>query len=655
MHKKELYYLSKKQIILFIIAIAFASTLSAQQKGVSSGTSRLTSEQTLHRYGMADLRFSPDGNTIVMTVTEPVEGTDRNRDIWAYDIPNRDLVRLTTSEKSDHRPRWSPDGKILAFLSDRSEKTQVYLLSMRGGEAEALTDSKTGVESFEWSPDGEHIAFLAKIPKTEEEEKREKEKDDARVVDKDEKHAQLWLIHIDSRDVRQLTHEPWRISEYVWAPEGDRLIVSATDHPQPELETNRIYTISLSDGDIKEILFPSQPFRGLSVSRDGSTLAFTGTHADGPTAHDLFIFSLSDGEMRNLTRRTIDRPIGDYAWQKDGSILAQVMTGFTNVFYTISPDGRAKQQKPFDVHPIGAFAVHSKSIAFTGQTTICAPEVWLSRHPGKAEPITRFNEAWDTLHVIQPEIISYSSFDGTEIEASLLKPTDYREGMRLPLIVLVHGGPTGRWSDRFHAWGQLLAHRGFAVLNPNIRGSTGYGYAFMAMNRRDWGGADYKDVMAGVDFLIDQGIADPERLGIGGWSYGGYMAAWAVTQTDRFKASVSGAPMTDLAFEYGSERASINAYDTWFMGTPYENLDLFIQRSPVTHVKHVKTPTLLLCGENDAIDPVEQCHQFYRGLKRYRVDTELVIYPREGHGIREEKHQLDVLNRMIDWFETYVK
>ncbi len=655
MFRKNHLYPTIKRIVLFIIAFASATTLSAQKKSDSFGTPRITPEQTLNRYGMADLQFSPDGNTLVMTVTEPVEGTDRNRDIWAYDIPNRELVRLTTSEKSDHHPRWSPDGNTLAFLSDRAEKTQVYLLPMRGGEAESLTDSKTGVESFEWSPDGDRIAFLAKIPKTEEEEKREKEKDDARVVDKDEKNPQLWLIHIGSRDVRQLTHEPWRISEYVWASEGDRLIVSATDHPQPELETNRIFAISLSHGDMKEILFPSQPFRELSVSPDGSTLAFTGTHADGPTAHDLFVFSLSDGEMRNLTRRTIDRPIGDYSWQKDGSILARVTKGFTDVFYTISSDGRAKQRKPFDVHPAGVFSVHSKSIAFTGQTTIRAPEVWLSRHPGKAKRITRFNAAWDTLHVIQPEIISYPSFDGTQIEASLLKPLDVQEGMRLPLIVLVHGGPTGRWSDRFHSWGQLLAHHGFAVLTPNIRGSTGYGYAFMAMNRRDWGGADYKDVMAGVDFLINQGIADAERLGIGGWSYGGYMAAWAVTQTDRFKASVSGAPMTDLAFEYGSERASINAYDTWFMGTPYENLDLFIQRSPVTHVKHAKTPTLLLCGENDAIDPVEQCHQFYRGLKRYGVATELVIYPREGHGIREEKHQLDVLNRMIDWFEIHVK
>ena len=226
---------------------------------------------------------------------------------------------------------------------------------------------------------------------------------------------------------------------------------------------------------------------------------------------------------------------------------------------------------------------------------------------------------------------------------------------KLPAVILVHGGPTGAWTDRFDAWGQLLAAHGFVVLSPNVRGSTGYGYDFMAINRYDWGGGDFKDVLAGVDWLIKKGIADPDRLGIGGWSYGGYMAAWAVTQTTLFKASVSGAPMTDLAFEYGSEAAGVNIGDTWALGNPYENLSVFNARSPMTFVKKVKTPTLLLCGENDATDPVGQCYQFQRGLRRFGVETELVVYPREGHGPREEKHRIDVLNRVVGWFEKHLK
>jgi dipeptidyl aminopeptidase/acylaminoacyl peptidase len=251
--------------------------------------------------------------------------------------------------------------------------------------------------------------------------------------------------------------------------------------------------------------------------------------------------------------------------------------------------------------------------------------------------------------------VSYPSFDKKPIEAALYRPEGAStRAAKPPAVILVHGGPTGAWTDRFDAWAQLLVGRGFVVLSPNVRGSTGYGYDFMVVNRYDWGGGDFKDVMAGADWLVQKGLADPGRIGIGGWSYGGYMAAWAVTQTTRFKASVSGAPMTDLAFEYGSESPGVNIGDTWALGNPYENLKLFLDRSPMTFVKKVKTPTLLLCGENDLTDPVEQCYQFHRGLRRYGVETEFVVYPREGHGPREEKHRLDVLDRMLGWFEKYL-
>ena len=214
-------------------------------------------------------------------------------------------------------------------------------------------------------------------------------------------------------------------------------------------------------------------------------------------------------------------------------------------------------------------------------------------------------------------------------------------------------GPTGRWADSFETWGQLLAQRGYAVIYPNIRGSIGYGQKFVEMNRADWGGGDFKEVMAAVDAMIARGVADPNRLGIGGWSYGGYMAAWAVTQTGRFKAAVSGAPVIDMASEFGTENGS--QYDEWFYGTPYEKLDGFIKSSPMTFVKNVKTPTLLLQGEDDTTDPIGQSQQFYRGLKRYNVESDFVVYPREPHGLREEKHLIDRLNRVVAWFDRYIK
>ncbi|MCP4895835.1 MAG: S9 family peptidase, partial [bacterium] len=613
----------------------------------------LSPEQTLVRYRIGDLRLSPDGRSIALSVTEPVEGTKSNSDVWLIDVESRDVRRMTTSKKSDNHARWSPDGKTLAFLSSRAEKRQIYLLSMAGGEGQPLTESETGIRSFAWSPDGASIAFLAATAKTEEEKEKEKKKDDAQVADTMDQEPQLWLIDVESQEVRQLTEPPWRISEYLWSPDGERLVLSATDRPQPELETNKVFALRVADGEMTEIASPAHPFGRMRISPAGDSLAFLGAKGDGPSARDLFVLSMDDLATRNLTGEAIDRVVNSFSWQQDGTILAQVADGFSTVFYHITNTGDVTALPGIKVQPSGSFAAGADVLAFVGETATQAPEVWIRQGKEKAEPVTTFHKEWNDIGLVSPEIIRYPSFDGTIIEAALLKP-DNAQG-RLPLVVLVHGGPTGRFSDRWDRWGQLLVARGFAVLSPNIRGSLGYGEEFMRSNRKDWGGADFKDVMAGVDHLIEAGIADPDRLAIGGWSYGGYMAAWAVTQTDRFNASISGAPMTDLAFEYGAETASINPYDTWFMGTPYENLDLFTERSPVTHVKNATTPTLILCGENDDIDPVEQCTQFYRGLKRYGVETELVIYPREGHGIREEKHQIDLLNRMIDWYEKYLR
>jgi len=635
--------------------ICFLAALMLTGMSLSAQTAQLTPEQTLKRWSLSDLRHSPDGGMIAFTVGEPVSGSSQRRNIWMLDTDSRRVRRFTTSEKSDRRPRWSPDGKTLAFLSNRNGKTQIYRIPADGGEAVALTDSKTGIESFEWSPGGGRIAFLAEKPKTEEEKKREEEQDDARVQDKDDRHALLWVFDVETREVRELTSDAWRVSGFVWSPDGERLIISATDHPQPELETGRIYALPVRGGEMHEIADPAGPFGSLALSPDGATIAYKGSRTAGPTPFDLFLMPVSGGKARNITAAPVDNPVGTFYWRDNETLILQTREGFFSRFFTVKVDGGAERLVGFPVNPSGSFTEGPGWIAFVGETAVRAPELWLSTESGKAQQVTHFNKEWDNISLVEPEIITYPGFDGKEIEAAVLKPAGYQRGEQIPLVALVHGGPSGVWSDRFDAWGQLLAAHGFAVLYPNIRGSIGYGHDFMISNRYDWGGGDYKDVMAGVDFLIGQGIADPERLGIGGWSYGGYMAAWAITQTARFKASVSGAPMTDLAVEYGTESSSINAYDTWYLGTPYENMDAFLERSPLTHVKKVTTPVLILCGENDATDPIGQCQQFYRGLKRYGVDTEFVRYPREGHGIREEKHRIDLLNRMLGWFEKYLK
>jgi len=634
-----------------LLAILWLTMIA--QAGAWQDQDLLTPEQTLQRFGISELDLSADQRYVAMTVTEPVKGTQQTGNIWVYDTHSKNLQRFTASDKSDRHPRWSPDGQRLAFLSNRSGTTQIHLIRSGGGEAESLTVSETSINSFEWSPEGTSIAFLSPDPVSEEEKERRKV---ALVVDRDVEDPRLRIINIKTREVEDLTPNLLRISEFVWMPTGDRLLLSATSHPRRDLNSNQLYSIGIKDKHLVDLATPAGPFRNLDISSDGQTLAYLGARsADGPRPHDLYIRPLQGGSAKNLTGASIDRPIASFRRTEGGNFLAIAMTGFTTTFFSVSENGRAEPLKLFGANPGRAFVAGSGKLAFVGETTSRPPELWFSDAPGETQQVSHFNRAWDSIPLAAPEILSYSSFDGKEIEAALLKPAGYQSGSRVPFVVLVHGGPAGLFSDRFHAWSQLLVARGYAVLLPNVRGSLGYGHNFLTSNRYDWGGGDWKDVMAGVDYVIEQGIADPERLGIGGWSYGGYMAAWAVTQTNRFKASVSGAPMTDLASEFGTESHGVNIGDTWALGTPYENLDLFNSRSPVTFVKNVRTPTLLLNGEEDLTDPIGQCQQFYRGLQRYGVETEFVAYPRMGHGPREEKQQLDVLHRMIDWFERYLK
>jgi dipeptidyl aminopeptidase/acylaminoacyl peptidase len=611
---------------------------------------QLKPEQTLNRRSMSELRLSPGGQRLAFTVSEPPKGTSRSRHIWVLDLRTREVRQFTNSAKSEYAPRWSPDGRRLAFLSDREETAQVYVMPTDGGEAVRLTEGKNAVRAFEWSPDGKQIALLAPEPKSETEEKKEKDKDDARVVDRDDKHSRLWLIDVETKKVRQLTAGNWQIQEAKWTPQGDRLIVSATDHPESDQETNRIFSLAVGDGQMTQVAAPLGPFGQLNISPDGKSIAYLAARLDGPSPHDLYLQPLAGGAARNLTATSIDRPVAGFVWRADGSILALAVNGFHTQFYVITPDGKAEPQTTFKVNP-GSFDVTANAIVFAGETSTDSPEVWLSTQPAVAESVTHFNESWKQIALVKPEFLRYKSFDGTEIEAALLKPSGYREGAKVPLVVIVHGGPTGRWADSFNSWGQLLAARGYAVLYPNVRGSTGYGHLFVEKNRSDWGGGDFKDVMAGVDFLIARGVADPDRLGIAGWSYGGYMASWAITQTNRFKAAMTGAGLSDLASEFGTEDGS--SYDEWFFGTPYEKPQGFINSSPITFIKNARTPTLILQGEADVTDPIGQSQQLYRGLKRYGVETDFVVYPREGHGFREEKHQLDVLNRIVDWFEKH--
>ena len=648
---------------LFVLS-TFATPILGQDAPKASAPKLLTPEDSLNLRSISDLQFSPDGNGLAFVVTEPAKGERRARHIWLYDKQSDSLRQFTYSAKSDFLPRWSPDGKQLAFLSDRDEQQQVYAMHANGGEASALTKGKRGVQNFAWSPDGKQIAFLAPDAKTEAEEKKEKDKDDAHVADKDDKHARLWLLTIDTGEAKALTEPKWKISQAVWHPSGSGLMLSATDHPESDQNTERIFSFRLWDtvnGDRKavnsmtQVLAPRGPFGNIRIAADGLRMAFVGCREDGPTPHDLMLAHHGDKGVQNLTGASVDRPVFDYRWSKDGGLLAVVGDGFHTRFIAFTAEGALKDVAAIPANPNAFGASDSGEVAFAGQTATTPPELWLWDQKSAPRQISHLNDSWKQYTLSAPEFYKYKSFDGLEIEAALLKPIGYDGKSKLPLIAVIHGGPTGSWQDSIETWGQLLAARGYAVFYPNIRGSSGYGEKFIEMNRGDWGGGDYRDVMAGVDDLIARGIADSEKLAIGGWSYGGYMSEWAITQTTRFKAAVSGAGLSNLISEYGTEEGP--SYDEWFYGAPYEpdKVAGFLNSSPFVHLKNVKTPTLILQGDADPVDPPGQSQELYRGLKRYGVETELVVYPREPHGFHEEKHLLDRLNRILAWYDQHLK
>jgi dipeptidyl aminopeptidase/acylaminoacyl peptidase len=621
----------------------FAVFLTLMFNGASYGVAAgFTPAEVLDYQRVGDLHFSPDGKKLAfIVVSYPLDYKPRIR---VLDVATGATNEITPRGKSERTPQWSPNGKTLAFLSDRDGRTQVYLMPAAGGAAVLLTTAKNGVSSFHWSPDGRTIAYLAKDDTAPSEDEGPQLADDERLLER------LWVVDVASKAVHRIGKTGLRIDEFQWQLPS-RILVMATEMPRVEEHLEAVYAFSVPDGAVTLISKPPVPFEYLMASPDGKEFAVRATRAGGPQPRDLFVGMIGSSDLHDVSQ-TVDRAVVQMQWHGLSTIFMSVANGFYTRLYRIERDAPPEQIKlplsigAFDVAPDG-------TIAFAGEDYSHLQEIYLRATNGAIRELTHMQTGPVAGHLAPTTIFHTKSFDGTDIEAALVRPA--KPAGKLPLVLLVHGGPSSRFTAGYTwepAWAQLLVSHGYEVLMVNPRGSNGYSEDFLKANRGDWGGGDYKDLMAVLDAVIAKGGADPERLGIGGWSYGGEMAMWAITQTNRFKAAVAGAGVYDQQAEFETEDDPSG--DEWYFGTPWEHPETYARNSPATAIGNAKTPTLIFDGEDDQANPVGQSKGFYRALKHLGVETQMVLYPGEGHSPRRGSYNIDMFQRLLDWYEHHL-
>jgi dipeptidyl aminopeptidase/acylaminoacyl peptidase len=647
-----------------ILVVLFASAASAQM---------WEPEMHLKLKAVGTPRVSPDGSRIVYTVNEAVTTADKSEfvtQIWMANVATKQSIQLTFGDKSSTNPKWSPDGKWIAFLSNRKDnRNNLYRLSLDGGEAEPLTDLKSAVSNFSWSPDGRYIAYTMVDPKTEEEEKNDKARNDFRWVDENLKLARLYVLPVQKdangkREPRKLTTANYHVGEFDWSADSSRIAFSHSKSPiANDWTTADVSLVEVANANVTVLANTPAAEDSPLYSPDGKSIALIVSDNPPRWAQStvIQIFPASGGQPKNLMASHDGQP-GLAGWSADSKrIYFSEAKGTGTQLYVVDVVGNRIDEIKTTPAVLGAINLNRSgtTFGFVRQTADTPPDAFVASVTDFAPvQITRVNADFKMPPVGKTEVIRWKSKDGKDIEGLLTYPVGYQSGQRVPLILNVHGGPAGVFVQTFIGGRGVyplaaFASRGYAILRPNPRGSSGYGTEFRRANTRDWGGGDYQDLMTGVDRVIEMGVADPERLGVMGWSYGGFMTSWIVTQTKRFKAASAGAPVTNLMSFNGT--ADIPAFvPDYFGGQFWEALDVYQKHSPMFNIKGVTTPTMIQHGEADIRVPISQGYEFYNALKAQGVPTRMLVLPRQPHGPNEPKMQLAAMKANLEWFEKYI-
>jgi dipeptidyl aminopeptidase/acylaminoacyl peptidase len=633
---------------------------------------------------VSDPQISPDGKAIVFVVARPNLDQDRiDRELVLIDIATGTQRVLTYERKGAGSPRWSPTGDRLAFVaadgSAKDAKPQVFILPMSSGEARKITDAPNGIEQFAWRPNGQDIAY---VTSDEPEDKKEIEKhhDAFEVGDNDflateaALPSHIWILPAEGGKAKRLTSGAWSLpksappsppaSPISWSADGKWLLFTRQEHPhQGDADLTTLQVLNVETGETRK-LTKHEKFESFGLfSPDGARVAYWYPRDDDPNnENEIFVTQTAGGDGSDATR-SIDRDLQRVLWMPDGNSLLVGGHDGTQTSLWLQPlSGAAKKLPLGDISPtwsfwVDAFVGHKGEIAFTGITPTHPSELYfMATANDTPRRLTDFNHEMASLALGKAERFEWKGPDGFQEDGVLFYPPDFQKDRKYPLVLIIHGGPTASTTTQFSFLPQLMTTHGYVVFSPNYRGSDNLGNAYQRAIWNDAGDGPGRDVIAGIDALKKRGFIDTNKIGVTGWSYGGYMTSWLIGHYQIWKAAMAGAPVTDLYDEYNLADGNVSARYS-FKGSPYvgENLKDYRAQSPITYAAQMKTPTLIMHDTGDARVTITQGYSLYHALKDNGVPVKFIAYPVAGHFPGDPVRAMDVDRRWVEWMDQYLK
>lgn len=622
---------------------------------------------------VSDPQVSPDGKWVTYGLSSVDTTKDkRNADLWMVSWDGKETVQLTSSADGESRARFSPDGKYISFVSARqgATKGQIWLMDRRGGEAKKLTDLKTDLEEYEWSPDGKKIALVLRDPDYADSAKTKVRKpyvldryqfkaDIKGYLEKGSTH--LYVYDLAAKRIDTLTTGLYDETSPVWSPDGSQLafVSNRTEDPDKNQNTD-IYIIDAKKGAaMKQLTTWTGVDNNPVWSPDGKRIAYLRSTASGNfLMYDQPVLAVinRDGGEPTLLSKALDRPVRNPVWAKDGQTIDVIVQDDRQAYvgqYAVSDGKFTKLTSGNRVFSNLESAPAGNWVAMVNEPQT-PPELY-AIEGGTPRRLTHVHDAFlAPLELATVEGFTSRSKDGAQVSNVLYRPANAPAGKKLPTILYIHGGPVSQDEFLFDLTRQLLAAGGYAVVAVNYRGSNGRGIDFTKAIYADWGNKEVLDILGATDYLVEKGIADPERLGIGGWSYGGILTNYTIATDTRFKAAASGAGSSLQLSMYGIDQYT-NQYENE-LGAPWKNTDKWLKLSyPFLKADRIKTPTLFMAGEKDFNVPSAGSEQMFQALRSLGIPTQLIIYPGQFHGITVPSYQKDRVDRYLQWFDKYLK